>query len=285
MKKDTTFEHQVVIITGASSGIGRATAIRFAQSGATVVLTARNEPPLRETEQAIKAFGGKTLVLTADVSIPEQVQSLIHTVIDTFGRIDILINNAGGGAVGTVENPHFIDDSRHLLEVDYFGKIYACRAALPIMHKQGIGTIVNLSSVVGRKAFPKFGAYSASMHAVAAFSDTLRQELHHSGIHVCSVHPALTRTAFFQDIRPAERPAQFQFMRQVTPELVANKIIKAVKKKTGRVIIPWQPYSLLLTDIVSVRLGDLMVRLLAKPLFMRLIAMYHRSDLNVNTLT
>ncbi|MGR9074126.1 MAG: SDR family NAD(P)-dependent oxidoreductase [Gammaproteobacteria bacterium] len=281
MKRKQKYADKIVIVTGASSGIGRATALAFAREGATMFLAARSREKLNQVADEIGRFGGSARVVQTDVSDRQQVEYLINRVVEEFGRIDVLINNAGGGAVGTVEDPRFVDDARHLLDVDFFGKVYCTQAVLPVMRRQGSGSIVNLSSVVGSKAFPRFGAYSASMHAVKAFSDALRQELRGSGVHVATVHPALTETAFFQGVDPADMPAPFRYMKPLTPDAVARQIVKAVGKRFERIIIPWQPRMLILSEALSARLGDLMVRLLAKPWFMGLIGMYQATRLPI----
>lgn len=265
---------QVVVVTGASSGIGRATAFVFAREGATTILASRSREKLEALAGEIRRFNPQVRVLPTDVSSREQVEAMVHAVATEFGRIDVLVNNAGGAAVGAVDGERFVEDARHLLDVDFFGKIFCARAVLPIMRRQGHGAIVNLSSVVGRKAFPHFAAYSAAMHAVAAFSDALRQELRGTGIRVSTIHPALTQTAFFEGVDPADIPAPFRRMTPISAEAVARKILKAVAKKLPRVIIPWQPRLLILSDALSARLGDLMVRLLQNPVFMALIGMY-----------
>jgi len=269
------FENQVVIITGASSGIGRATALAFAKEGAITVLASRSRDPLEKVAEEIKGFNAQVRVMPTDVSSREQVDALVQSVIKEFGKVDILINNAGSSAVGAIDSKKFVEDARHLLEVDYFGKVYCAQAVLPSMLKQGQGAIVNLSSVVGRKAFPNFAAYSSAMHAVSAFSDALRQELRHSGISVAAIHPALTQTAFFEGTDPTEIPAAFSKMTPVSARTVAQKILKAVHKKQPRVIIPWQPRLLILSEAISATFGDLMVRLLQSSVFMRMIGMYN----------
>ena len=274
MKRKQKYTDKVVIVTGASSGIGRATALAFAREGATTILAARSLETLNQVAGEIARFGGSARVIQTDVSDRQQAETLAERVVAEFGKIDVLINNAGSGAVGMVEDKRFVDDARHLFEVDFFGKVYCTLAVLPVMRRQGCGAIVNLSSVVGRKAFPRFGAYSASMHAVSAFSDALRQELRGSSIHVTTVHPALTETAFFHGVDPADMPAPFRYMKPLTPETVARQIVKAVGKHSSRIVIPWQPRTLLLSEAFSAWLGDVMVRLLAKPWFMAMIGMY-----------
>lgn len=274
MNRKARFDGQVVIITGASSGIGRATALAFAREGATTILASRSGEKLEAVAEEIRGCNPRVRVLPTNVGSQEQVEAMVKAVVAQFGKIDVLVNNAGRGAVGPIDGDRFVDDARHLLDVDFFGKVFCARAVLPIMRQQGHGSIVNLSSAVGRKAFPRFAAYSAAMHAVAAFSDALRQELRGTGVHVSTVHPALTQTAFFEGVDPADIPAPFRKMTPISADAVAEKILRAVHKKQPRVTVPWQPSLLILSDALSVRLGDWMVRRLQNPVFMALIGMY-----------
>ncbi len=276
MKRSKSFDGKVILITGASSGIGRATALAFARRRATTILVSRSREKLEQVAHEIASLGSPVRVLPTDVTVREQVDAMTEKVHQEFGRIDILINNAGGGTAERVEDSNFADHARELLQVDFFGKVYCVQAVLPVMRRQGQGSIVNLSSVVGRKAFPGFGAYSVSMHAVGAFSDTLRQELHGSGIQVTTVHPALTRTAFFSHIPRRDMPKPFAFMKPMAPEKVAQGIVRAVRKRSPRMVLPWQPRLMLLGDTVSAGLGDWFVRMMEKPWWMRLIMMYQR---------
>ncbi len=276
MSRKNRFINQIVIITGASSGIGRATALAFAREGAILVLASRSREKLQRVADEINHYNAqvKVRVIPTDVASKVQVEAMVQAVITEFGRVDVLVNNAGSGVVGPVENSQFVDDARQVLEVDYFGKVFCMRAVLPVMRTQDHGAIVNLSSVVGRKAFANFAAYSAAMHAVTAFSDALRQELRGTAIGVTTVHPALTESAFFDVFNTADIPAPFRKMSSVSAETVAQKILNAVDKKQARVIVPWQPRLLLLSDTLSARLGDFMVQLLGNSFFMRLIGMY-----------
>ncbi|HLF98329.1 MAG TPA: SDR family oxidoreductase [Methylococcaceae bacterium] len=273
MFRKPDWKGQVVIVTGASSGIGRATALAFARAGATTILVARSRDTLEGAADEIRCVHPDVRAMPADVSRREEVQALVGEVDKEFGRIDVLVNNAGGGAAGTAEQESFLDDFQAIMATSFSGKVFCVQAVLPIMRRQGSGHIVNISSVVGRKAFPGFGAYSAAMHAVAAFSDALRQELAGSGIGVSTLHPALTRSAFFEAVAAGAVPAPFHHMRPMAADYVAGKIMKAVRKKQPRVVIPWQPNLLLWGDALSAQAGDRMVRLLAKPWFLRLIGM------------
>ncbi len=274
MNKNTKFANKVVIVTGASSGIGRATALAFAREGATTILASRSLEKLEKVAEEIRRFNPHVRVYQTDVSSQEQVDKMVINVIAEFKKVDILINNAGGSKVGPVEQHGYVDDVRELFETDFYGKIFCALAVLPIMRRQGFGAIVNLSSVVGRKAFPRFSAYSAAMHAIAAFSDALRQEMKGTGISISTIHPALTQTALLEGVKPVDIPAPFRKMTPVTAEQVAAKILKAVLKRQARVIIPWQPRFLILGEALSPWLGDLVVRLLQNQVFITLIGMY-----------
>ncbi len=274
MARKSSFDGKVAIITGASSGIGRASALAFAREGAITVLASRSEEKLEGVAEEMRGFNPQVLVVPTDVSVREQVQHLVDRTVKEFERIDILFNNAGNAYVGPLDKGRFVDDLNKMLAVSFYGTLYATRAVLPIMKRQGSGHIVNMSSVVGRKAFPHFGGYSITMHAISAFTDALRQELRGTGIAVTSVHPALTQTAMLDEVDPAEMPPPFRAMTPRTPEFVAAGIIKAISKRRPRVVLPAPPHMLLLGDALSPHIGDLIVRLLPKPLFSYLVGMY-----------
>ncbi len=274
MKPKMHFLGQVTVITGASRGIGRAIALAFARAGAVTVLASRSREDLARVADEIRSFNGAVRIVPTDVSSREAVRALVGEVEREFGRVDILINNAGGAVAGPIARDGFVDDIRLLLEVDLFGTVHCTTAVLPLMLRQGSGHIVNMSSVVGRKAFPGLAAYSISMHAIAAFSDALRQELHGSGITVSVIHPALAQTALFGRVAPADMPAPFTRMTPISADAVANAVVQAVHKRVERVILPSPPKQLLLADAISPRLGDRIVRLLSNPTFAARIGMY-----------
>jgi NADP-dependent 3-hydroxy acid dehydrogenase YdfG len=182
---------QVVVITGASSGIGRETALLFGDHQASVVLAARNETALQDVAQAIEQRGGRAHVVVTDVSEWDQVERLAQEAVSHFGRIDTWVNNAAVVVYGLVED-QTLHDIERTIEVDLMGQIYGMKAVLPQMIQQQQGTIVNVSSVEGRRAVPLHAAYAAAKHGVNAFSDTLRMEIerHHPGIKVTVVLPA-----------------------------------------------------------------------------------------------
>jgi NADP-dependent 3-hydroxy acid dehydrogenase YdfG len=274
MDSNLKLEGKVVIITGASSGIGRASALALAREGTSTVLASRSAEKLEPVAEEIRGFNPRVLVVPTDVSVSEQVQHLVDMTVKEFERIDILFNNAGNAYVGPVDKERFVDDLNQMLAVSFYGALHGTRAVLPIMKRQGTGHIINMSSVVGRKSFPQFGGYSITMHAISAFSDALRQELRGTGIAVTTVHPALTQTAMLDEVDPAHMPPPFRAMTPRTPEFVAAGIVKAAYKRPPRVVLPAPPHILLLGDAVSPHVGDLIVRLLSKPAFSTLVGMY-----------
>jgi short-subunit dehydrogenase len=181
------------------------------------------------------------LSIPTDVSKQDEVSNMIEKVIGEYGRVDILFNNAGSSFVGRIEEDDFVENTKKMMEVEFFGTVYCTKKVLPIMQKQGSGHIINMSSVVGRKAFPHFGGYSSAMHAITGFTDSLRQELHGSGIDVSIIHPALTQTPMLYHVDPAHMPPPFRRMTPITPESVAEAVLEAVHKKHLRVILPSQP--------------------------------------------
>src|SRR5918997_137590 len=193
-----TLKGKIAVVTGASSGIGEATARALTGRGASVVLAARAEEKLRFLEREISAAGGRALSVKTDVTDRDSVETTVKRTIEEFGSLDILVNNAGLGLSGRVEDLR-ADDLRYLFEVNLGGPLICMQAALPHMRRGG--RIVNVSSVVGKRAIPKVGGYCASKFALNALSDTLRVEVAGRGITVVSVYPGTTRTAFRETSR------------------------------------------------------------------------------------
>jgi short-subunit dehydrogenase len=192
---------QVMVITGASSGIGRATAVRAAERGATVVLAARDKDALDLAADAIRAQGGRALAVECDVSRADQVEALAMRALQELGGIDTWVNNAGLSIYGRLEDVP-IDDQRALFDVNYWGVVAGSLTAARVMAGSG-GVIINVGSVASDRAIPLQGAYCASKHAVKAFTDTLRMEIDEAGlpIAVSLVKPASIDTPFFEHAR------------------------------------------------------------------------------------
>ncbi|MFE2073448.1 SDR family NAD(P)-dependent oxidoreductase [Streptomyces misionensis] len=264
---------RVVLITGASRGIGRAVALAFAREGARLVLAARSAEGLAGVEAEVRALGSEALSVPTDVTSPEAVTALVDAAVARFGRIDVLVNNAGIGKVGGVESAAFEDDVRQTMRASLFGMINVTQAVLPVLRRQGSGVIVNMSSVMGRKAFARFGSYAIVMHGVSAFSDSLRQELAGAGIAVSVIHPALTATDLLREAKEAEMPPPFRHMTPLSADDVARAVLDAVRRGKRRVVLPRRANMLLLGEALSPRVGDLIATALTKRRIARLLRM------------
>ena len=177
------FKNKVVVITGASSGIGEAAAEQFAKRGANLVLVARRKEKLEQVAQKLSKYSIKTLVQVCDVSDKQQVKQMSEKVIETFSRIDILVNNAGFVIYGKVEELS-IEDIESQMQTNYFGTINCTKYFLPHFLKQNSGHMVNVASVGGSFGVPGIASYCATKFAMLGFSEGLHHELHLSLIHI-----------------------------------------------------------------------------------------------------
>jgi short-subunit dehydrogenase len=220
----------VVVITGASSGIGRALAIEWAKGGASVVLSGRNRSALENVANAVRAAGGEAIALPGDITDEEQRRQLVERALHEKGRIDVLVNNAGRGFYAKVVDID-VSEMEKLFALNVIAPIRLAQLALePLMRSQG--SIVMISSVAGVVAAPHLGAYAASKFALEALSIALRAELRQSGVRVHVIRPGPVATAFRENsvavgvpagVRPAGSTLQ-------TPELIAKKTVQAVEK-------------------------------------------------------
>jgi NADP-dependent 3-hydroxy acid dehydrogenase YdfG len=222
---------KVAIVTGASSGIGEATAIALAAEGATVAIVARRSDRLDNLANRITASGGQVFAITADVSDEAQVNDAVHQTQAKFGKVDILVNNAGVMLLGMIEGAN-TEDWRRMLNLNVLGLMYATHAALPLMKAQGAGHIVNISSVAGRTVRTGSGVYNASKWAVGAFSESLRQEVYQNNIRVTIIEPGLVATELPQhvtDPKAKETTANFYgSVKNLDSEDIAAAIAYAV---------------------------------------------------------
>src|SRR5918994_2114334 len=188
----------VIVITGASTGIGRASALAFARAGATVVVTSRREEVLCTLAETCRNLGGRATAIAADVTDERAVQDLARRVVESFGRIDVWINNAAVTLFARFEQtPPAV--YRRVIETNLFGCIHGARAVLPYFREQGNGILINISSGVGKMGSPFISAYVASKFAIIGLSESLRMELRDApDIHVCTVLPAAIDTPLFQ---------------------------------------------------------------------------------------
>jgi NAD(P)-dependent dehydrogenase (short-subunit alcohol dehydrogenase family) len=193
-----TVRGTTVVITGATSGIGRETAREFARTRARVVLAGRREERLQELVTEIESKGGEALAVPTDVSDQKQVERLIERAMKRFGRVDTLVNNAGVGIAARFEDQS-LEDFRRVMEVNFWGALYACKAVLPHMKAQPSGgVIINVSSILGKRGMPFETAYCASKFALAGFSEALRTEVMARGIDVSTIFPGAVETEIWE---------------------------------------------------------------------------------------
>jgi len=186
---------KVVAITGASAGIGRATALRLARDGAAVAICARRADRLDAIASEIVAAGGHALPIVADVTSENAMTMFVAKTVERFGRLDVMMCNAGFGIYGAIDDIT-ADQMRKLMDINYFGTFYAARAALPVFRRQGNGHVVIVSSIAGKRGVPYMGAYSATKFAQVGMAECLRSELYGTDIHVSVVCPISTATEF-----------------------------------------------------------------------------------------
>ena len=227
-------QDSVVVITGASSGIGRATALEFARQGANVVVGARRDSLLQDVVNECKQLSGReALAVATDVRDEQSVQNLAKQASATFGHIDVWVNDAGVGAFGRFEEtpPEIF---REVIETNFFGTVYGARAVVPYFRKQQQGTLINISSLLGTIGGAYYTAYTSSKFAVRAFGEGLREEIEvldgAKNIHVCTVLPATIDTPFFHHAANYTGRA-VQAMPPVYPaEQVAKTVVKLALK-------------------------------------------------------
>lgn len=232
------FEGKSALVTGASSGIGRAVALDLSKEGCNVVLVGRNKERLAEAKSAVFSSGVKTLAAVCDVSVYKNVSDMAKIVLKEWGKVDILVNCAGWGAHGPFEEAA-MEDIDGMMKTNYFGTVYCVKELLPAMLRQGYGHIVNVASMAGKLAFPNYAAYCASKFAVVGFSESLYHELRPKGVKVHLICPAGTQTRFFDHPSFEGHPHRANYEAMLTPERVSGKILEAIEKDVFEVHVPW----------------------------------------------
>ncbi|MCB0076855.1 MAG: SDR family NAD(P)-dependent oxidoreductase [Anaerolineales bacterium] len=229
------------LLTGATQGIGRATALALAAQGADLVLAARSRADLDDLASALAPYGVAVFTVATDLSVAEQRERLVAAALDRFGAIEVLINNAAVGLDAPIEEQS-IDEGRYLFELNLFAPLHLIQLLLPTMRQQPQGQIVQISSIVGLRAVPNSALYCASKYALNGLSDALRAELQGSHIVVTSIYPGVTRTNFVtnQLRSPRIRPRKGA----VPPEQVAAVIVEAIRKRQRARYITWRDRTL-----------------------------------------
>ena len=256
-------ENQVVVLMGASSGIGRETALRLAKRVAKMVVAARSEAGLRSLEDDLRELGGEVTTVVADVSEFEQVEAVAQSAVEEYGRLDTWVHLAAVGLFAPFDQTR-PEEFRRVLDVDLMGQVYGAIAALPRIKREGRGALVHISSVVGKRSAPLQSAYSASKHGIDGFLESLRVELLQEGwssIAVTNVMPAAINTPFFTKARTklGVKPKGFPPIYQ--PGVVADAILYSAEKAPREIVAGGAGKGMLLTQRVSPRLMDaLMVR-------------------------
>ncbi|MGF1498650.1 MAG: SDR family NAD(P)-dependent oxidoreductase [Elainellaceae cyanobacterium] len=237
-----------VLITGASQGSGKATALLFARKGYNVVLAARSPQTLEAAAADVRSLGMSALAIPTDVGDRAQVKSLVQKSLDFFGQVDVLVNNAGICLTGSMAHTTS-EDWQRIMDTNFWGYVYTIQALLPQFLDRGSGVIVNVGSFGGKMPLPNMTAYCASKYAVAGLSETLHLELAPKGIHVAAVHPGVINSSFmeramFRGGDSSEAQARRDQMQSVLgsalvsqPEDIAKAVWEAVSQKRAEVVV------------------------------------------------
>jgi len=229
------YSGKVVVITGASSGIGEQSAEEFAKLHANVILVSRNEEQLQKVAIKLSKYQTKTLVYACDVSNKEQVDKMGKIIIEKFGTIDVLVNNAGFGIYNTVEKSK-IDEMESQMSTNFLGMMYCTKTFLPKMLQQRSGHIVNVASVAGSIGIPGMASYCASKFAMLGFSESLFHELKGTGVGITVVSPIMVRTNFFNHESFGKMPRYSTT--SLNPKTVANAVVKAASSPRLEIVVP-----------------------------------------------
>jgi short-subunit dehydrogenase len=231
-------KNQVVVITGASSGIGHAAAREFARHGAKVVVGARRLDVIEDLAAEILRAGGEATAMQTDVSQRGQVENLAQTALNRFGRIDTWVNNAGTSVYATFDKLSE-EEIRRIMDVNFMGTVHGIQAVLPIMQRQGTGTIINIASIAGKRALPLQSVYSASKFAIVGLGEALRAEMEHGWpeIKIATICPPSVNTAFFDNARTKEGYAARPMPPVYSTEKVVDAILRCAVNPQREVVI------------------------------------------------
>lgn len=255
---------QVVAVVGASSGIGRETALQFAKRGAKLVVAARSEPGLKSLVDEIQSLGQEAIAVVADVSDFNQVKAIADKTVEQYGRLDTWVHAAATGVLATFENVT-PEEFKRVVDVNLMGQVYGAMAALPYLKREGCGALIHISSMEGRRGLPLQSPYSSAKHGVEGFLEALRVELQHEGtpISVTSIKPSVINTPFYNKVRTKLGVKPTGIPPYYDPSAVVNAILYVAEHPTrdfivgdvGRVLDVLQRISPSLLDNLLVLIG------------------------------
>jgi NAD(P)-dependent dehydrogenase (short-subunit alcohol dehydrogenase family) len=255
---------QVIVIVGATSGIGRAAALRFGEQGARLLVSSRSQDELEELVAEISSRGGHAIAFAADTSDFEQVQAIARTAANSYGRIDTWVHSAAVMMYAPFSET-YPEEFKQMIQVNLLGQVYGAMAALPHLRREGRGALIHLSSVESRRSLPYQSAYAASKHGMIGFIDALRTEIEEEGldINVANIIPSGINTPLYEKaltrlgVQPQPVPPIYD------PELVADAILFAAENPTRDLVIGGAGKALAITERLSPRLADKIVETIA----------------------
>jgi short-subunit dehydrogenase len=252
-------ENKCIVLTGASSGIGRATALMLGRAKTKLFLVSRRRELLESLAREVKSTGGIAHIVALDLSRSEHVHRMMREAHETLGRIDVLINNAGFGYFGTVEHTP-PDVVREIFALNFEAPLIASQLAIPLMRSQGSGHIINVSSVAGKRGLPLTGIYSATKFALNGLSEALRVEVDDANIMVSTICPAGTRTEFGDAIRKGDVTGSFKPLgHSQSAEEVARSIVRFIERPKVEVYPYWAGRIFAWASTISPSLVDAVV--------------------------